>query len=153
MVLIRKTKKSCLEFTRQSPCYRQDMIQLDSNLLRSTAISACLLRRSPRFWNRWDARAFASKNRIEAERTNKIRSHAALESERQIPEVPENRHFENLESLNVRNRVSPFGIAVVVPHLPENTAYQCRQSRQRQSVPFSPLQLLQDGFFAEQHLH
>ena len=29
MVLIRKTKKSCLEFTRQSPCYRQDMIQLD----------------------------------------------------------------------------------------------------------------------------
>jgi hypothetical protein len=28
MVLIRKTKKSCLEFTRQCPCYTQEMIQL-----------------------------------------------------------------------------------------------------------------------------
>jgi hypothetical protein len=28
MVLIRKTKKSCLEFIRQSPCYTQEMIQL-----------------------------------------------------------------------------------------------------------------------------
>jgi hypothetical protein len=28
MVLIRKTKKSCLEFTRQSSCYTQEMIQL-----------------------------------------------------------------------------------------------------------------------------
>ena len=49
---------------RQSPCYTQEMIQLGFQFVTVNSdirLFVGLLRRSLRFWNRWDARAFASK--------------------------------------------------------------------------------------------
>jgi hypothetical protein len=83
---------------------------------------------------------------------DEVRHNPALETKRQIAEIAKQGHFEDLESLNVRDAVSPFWIAAVVPHLPEKTAHQCRQGRQRHRVPLSSLKFLQDASFAEQHL-
>ena len=42
--------------------------------------------------------------------------------ERNVADIPQNRHFKNMTELNKRSMVYPFGIGIVIPHFPEKSA-------------------------------
>ena len=55
----------------------------------------------------------------------------AQHPERQVSRVPEERHLEDVERVDVRDVVHPFHRAAAVPHLPEETAEEGRGGRRR----------------------
>ena len=45
-----------------------------------------------------------------------------FERKRDIAQIPQQRHFENVQELSTRRVVNPFGPGFVIPHFPEETA-------------------------------
>src|SRR3954462_13198843 len=46
----------------------------------------------------------------------------AFDSERQVAQVTEQGHFENVPAVHIRHRIDPFRQAVEIPELPEKSA-------------------------------
>ena len=49
-------------------------------------------------------------------------NHSAFEAEGEVAAVAEQRHFKEMEAVDVRDGVDPFGEALHVPQLPEKSA-------------------------------
>ena len=59
----------------------------------------------------------------------------AFEPEGEVAGVAEERHFEELETVDIGYAVDPFGEAVIVPHFPEEAADECRQGEAKNASP------------------
>src|SRR5882762_1109302 len=75
-----------------------------------------------------------------------VHDERAFDSERKISGVAEQRHLEDVEALHVGDAVVPFGQASVVPHLPEESAYQRSERGLQDRTPVAPRERREDRF-------
>ena len=59
----------------------------------------------------------------------------AFEAEGEIAGIAEERHFEELESMNIRDGVDPLCETVPVPKFPEKAADECSEGEAEHAPP------------------
>ena len=78
--------------------------------------------------------------------------HLTFQPERQIAQVPEERHGKQVITINIGNGILPAGKAFPVPQFPEKAAYKGCKSRLKNELPVANFNPIDQSFAAGSNL-